>query len=113
MSVKVIFEWIGDKFKKKKFAKVQNYIDTVCIEKMTEFVPVALPKYRNAGKLRDSAEIKEPGLIIYTAPFAKSDYYAEKNHERSGNPNATRMWFETMKRRYKNEILEGVKKQLR
>ena len=111
--MKVTLKWVGDKFRKKKFAEVQNYIDSTCLERMTEFVPVALPKYKNAGKLRDSAEIPEPGVIIYTSPFAKSDYYAEKNHKRGGNPKATRMWFETMKRRYKNEILEGAAQKLR
>lgn len=111
--MKVILQWIGDKFRKNKFTEAQNYIDSTCLERMTEFVPVALPKYKNAGQLRDSAEIPEPGRIIYTAPFAKSDYYADKNHKWGGNPKATKLWFETMKRRYKDEIFEGVKKKLR
>ena len=65
--------WKRNPFKsrRKSIEKAQNFIDETCVEKMTEFVPVAKPIYRNAGQLRDSVEIKEPGLIIYTAPFAK------------------------------------------
>lgn len=88
--------------------KAQTYVDNQCVEKMTEFVPVGLPRYRNSGKLRDSVEIKEPGTIIYTAPFAKSDYYSTVNHQNGGNPEAQRLWFEVMKAKYGREIRQGV-----
>ena len=103
--------WKRNPFKsrRKSIEKAQNFIDETCVEKMTEFVPVAKPIYRNAGQLRDSVEIKEPGLIIYTAPFAKHDYYnTEVSHKRSCNPKATSLWFETMKSKYKAEILQGA-----
>lgn len=97
----------------KMFRDTQKYVDTQCIEKMTEFVPVGLPRYINSGKLRDSVKIKEPGKITYTAPFAKSDYYSTVNHENGGNPNAQRMWFEPMKTKYRKEIRKGVSEIIR
>lgn len=114
--MKITFKWNGDSLKKRKkqFQEAQKFVDETCVEKMTEFVPVAKPKYRNAGKLRDSVEIKEPGLIIYTAPFAEHDYYnTEVSHKRSGNPNATSLWFETMKSKYAEEIRRGVEQILK
>lgn len=110
--MKLTLVWNGNPFKSKKkvIEKAQNYVDEACLEKMEEFVPVGKPKYENSGKLRDSAEIKEPGLIIYTAPFAKHAYYDDVNHKRSGNPNGKRLWFEVMKQRYKEEILKGAQK---
>lgn len=94
----------------KMLKKSQAYVDKQCIEKMTEFVPVGLPRYRNAGKLRDSVKIKEAGKIIYTAPFARHDYYSKVNHKNGGNPNATRLWFEVMKNKHKAEIRQNVAK---
>lgn len=92
----------------KRMIEAQAYIDTECIDKMTPLVPVAKPRFYNAGKLRDSVEIKEPGCIIYTAPFAKHDYYSAVNHQHGGNKKAQRMWFEPMKRQCKTVILRGA-----
>lgn len=112
--MKLTLVWNRNPFRSRKKAieKTQNFVDETCLEKMTEFVPVGKPKFENSGMLRDSAEIKEPGLIIYTAPFAKHPYYDVMNHKRSGNPNGKRLWFEVMKRRYKEEILKGAQKTL-
>lgn len=95
-----------------RFEKAQDYIDKQCAEKMTPYVPVGLSRYRNAGKLRDSVQIKSPGAIVYTAPFARRDYYAVKNHKppHGGNPNGSRLWFEVMKSRHGEEILRGAAK---
>lgn len=94
----------------RRFKKAQQYIDNQCVEKMTSYVPVGLPRYRNAGKLRDSVKIKSPGVIIYTAPFAKRDYYAVRNHKppHGGNPKGSRLWFEVMKSKHRSEIIRGV-----
>lgn len=93
---------------KKTLNNAQKCVDRQCVEKMTEFVPVGLPRFRNSGKLRDSVKIRESGTIIYTAPFARHDYYSGKNHENGGNPNASRLWFEVMKTKYRKEILKDV-----
>ena len=94
--------------RRKRFDAAQDYIDETCAAKMSEYVPVALPIYNGAGKLRDSVEIEEPGHIIYTASYAEHQYYDELDHSASGNPKATRLWFETMKQRYVHEILGGA-----
>lgn len=97
------------KNKRKLFAEIQDHVDTQCVKRMTPFVPVALPKYRHAGKLRDSVKISKPGEIVFTAKFARKDYYAHKNHQRGGNPKAKRLWFEVMKDTDGEAILKGAK----
>ena len=92
----------------KNLSAAQAYIDAQCVEKMTPFVPVGLPRFQNSGKLRDSVQIKEPGCIIYTSPFAKHDYYSTVNHQHGGNPQGQRLWFEPMKRQHKGAILRGA-----
>lgn len=94
---------------RKMFRNAQSYVDNQCIEKMTEFVPVAPSRYRNSGKLRDSVKIKKAGTITYTAPHSRYAYYnAKANHKNGGNPNAKRLWFEVMKTKYRKEILKGL-----
>ena len=96
------------------FRNAQCYVDNQCIEKMTEFVPVALPRYRNSGKLRDSVKIKKAGAITYTAHHSRYAYYnAKVNHKNGGNPDAKRLWFEVMKTKYRKEILKGLKGNIR
>ena len=112
--VKLVWDKRSMRQRKKRFAAAQDYVDEQCAEKMTPYVPVALPSYKNAGKLRDSAAIQEPGVIVFTAPKARSDYYAIKNHKppHGGNPNGTRLWFETMKHFHARKILSGTIKVL-
>nr|DAE06835.1 MAG TPA: Minor capsid protein [Siphoviridae sp. ctXBp18] len=90
------------------FAEMQTFIDTACIEKMQPFVPVARSFYKNAGKLKASVRNEQPGLIEYTAPRARHDYYAAVNHAHGGNKQAQRMWFEYMKSRGSRDIAEGM-----
>lgn len=85
-------------------ARAQAFIDRACVQEMTIYVPAALPRYKHAGKLRDSVRIPEPGKIVYTAAFAKREYYGVFNHTNSGNPGAKRLWFEVMKKRKKEAI---------
>lgn len=91
-----------------RFRAAQAYIDRECVKRMTPFVPVGLPRFQNSGKLRDSVQIKEPGCIIYTSPFAKHDYYSTVNHQHGGNKEAQRLWFEPMKHQHKGAILRGA-----
>lgn len=91
-----------------RFAAAQNYIDRECVKHMTPFVPVALPKYRNAGKLARAVKITAPGRIYYLADHGRYAYYIRSNHKHGGNPQAQRLWFEPMKRQYKRAILRGA-----
>lgn len=96
--------------RKKRFQEAQAYLDSECLRLMTPLVPVAKKRFDNAGKLRDSGKIAEPGKIVYTAPFARNDYYAFKNHKppHGGNPLGERMWFEVMKQRHGASLLHGA-----
>lgn len=98
------------KHREERFGQAQKYIDSECIKLMTPFVPVALPYYKNAGKLRDSVENPEPGVIVYMAPKARHDYTSTVNHAHGGNPQAQRLWFEVMKAHYATAILKGTAK---
>ncbi len=110
--MKILFVWNKAALKKRRrsLVEAQSYIDRNCIEKMTPYVPVGRDEFSKSGKLRDSAKIAEPGKIVYTAAFAKSDYYAVKRHKPpyGGNPNGERLWFEVMKIRHGSDILRGA-----
>lgn len=112
MSMKLVWRTGFHADKKARMDAAQDYVDKACLYKMRPYVPVALPRYRNAGKLRDSAQVLRRGVIGYTARFAKSDYYSCKNHKRGGNPHAQRLWFEVMKREHLQEIKRGAAKQM-
>ncbi len=106
MGVKLIWNVRTKIERQRKLEEAQNHVDADCLKYMTYYVPVGLPYYQNSGKLRDSGKIAEPGKITYTAPFCKNDYYNTSiNHRHGGNPNATALWFETMKSKHKTEIL--------
>ena len=95
--------------RKKRFEAAQEYVDKKSLEYMTLYVPVGLPRYKNSGKLRDSGKIAGRGKIVYTAPKARGDYYNKTiNHRHGGNPNATALWFETMKVKHKQTVLRGA-----
>ena len=92
----------------RRIKKAQNYVDRACLEKMTPYVPVALKKYKNSGRLRQSGKIHSPGRIVYTAPLARYAYYAKVHHEHGENPHGRRKWFQVMKTKYKHEIGAGA-----
>lgn len=110
MTVSLILNPAAIALRKVRFSKAQKYVDSECIKQMTPFVPVANPRWHHAGRLRDSVRNSVPGVIVYTAPFARHDYYANVRHDhpRSGNPNGKRMWFEYMKMKDKRAILRGT-----
>jgi len=94
---------------------MQKQIDSDCIRFMTPLVPVGAAVYERSGSLRDSVSNPEPGVIRY-APgpikggesIARKAYYTPMNHTRSGNPNATHLWFEVMKRKDRDKIRRNV-----
>ena len=110
MTVKLILLPAAIALRKLQFSKAQKYVDSECIKRMTPFVPVARKYWHHAGRLRDSVSNPAPGVIVYTAPFARHDYYANVRHDHphSGNPNGQRMWFEYMKTKEKQAILRGA-----
>lgn len=110
--MKVKLKWAKD-FKprhNKQFSEAQEYVDTQCIKRMREFVPVAVSRFPNAGKMRNSIEILSPGKIIHKDKKARSEYYNHGKHTHTGDPKAKPMWFEVMKTKYKREIILGAAK---
>lgn len=105
------FKLDGSALKRRErlFGKAQTYIDSECIRLMTPYVPVGKPYFHHSGKLRDSVTNPSPGVIEYTAPFARNDYYSTVDHTHGGNPDAQRMWFEVTKRKHAAELLNGVR----
>ena len=106
MNVKLNWRRDFQKIFSKKFRAAQNYVDEECIKRMEPYVPVGRKSYHNAGKLKASVKIEKPGKIVYTAPFARHDYYSTVSHLHGGNPDAQRMWFEVMKQESGRSILK-------
>lgn len=98
------------KNRRKKLQKAQNYLDNELVKLMTPLVPVARKRFIHAGKLRDSVKIAEPGKIVYTARFARKDYYSFVDHTHGGNPKAKRLFFEVVKAEDGAHILEKTAK---
>lgn len=99
-----------------KLNAMQAQLDKSAMKYMTQYAPVASDKYANAGKLAHSISNPEPGRIIYSGnarayggqPISRHAYYTPMNHLRSGNPQATDRWFETMKAKDINKIRSEV-----
>ena len=84
--------------------RVQTYIDTEVIRYCDRLVPV------DAHTLRKSAKIHSEigyGKIKYVTPYAKKQYYTNSG-EKQAEPERGKLWFERMKERYKEQILQGA-----
>lgn len=91
--------------------KAQKYIDSEVIRCMDSFVPFM------TGFLKRSALLGTVigyGLIKYTAPYARANYYGNKGKGIQGINNAAhkgrrgKLWFKRMKVIYLQHILDGV-----
>lgn len=84
--------------KEKGFSNAQEFVDSECIRKMNPETP------RLSGVLIKSATLGTvigSGEINQIAPYARRQYYEHK--EKS-------YWFERMKNRHKDKILEGARR---
>ena len=116
----VSFTWSRTFFSSvgRMFSGMQTKLDQTCIKYMNQYVPVAPDKYPNAGKLKGCISNPEPGRIIYSGSgsvlggvsLARHAYYTPMDHTRSGNPQATHMWFETMKMKDAGRIRSELSK---
>lgn len=89
--------------------RAQTAVDSACIEQMKPYTPVAMPIFRNAGKMRDSHKAERPGFLINTEPKARREYYINKGG--SGGLRG-KLWFERMKADHKQEILKAAQEEL-
>ena len=108
MNATLTFDPAMLKRRTKRFEKAQDWLDNECVKRMTPFVPVGLPRFHHSGKLAASVKIVKPGVIVYDAPFARHDYYADVDHSHGGNPQAQRLWFEIMKAEELEDLRKGV-----
>lgn len=84
--------------KEKGFSNAQEFVDSECIRKMNPETP------RRSGALIKSAALGTvigSGEINQIAPYARRQYYEHKENS---------YWFERMKNRHKDKILEGARK---
>lgn len=93
----------------KGLRRAQDKIDSACIEQMKPYTPVAMPIFRNAGKMLDSHKAERPGFLINTEPKARREYYINKGG--SGGLRG-KLWFERMKADHKQEILKAAQEEL-
>ena len=93
-----------------KGGKVQKFIDSEVIRCMDPFTPF------RSGTLKKSATLGTvigSGLIKYTAPYARKNYYENAGRGTEGTQNGGRRgrkWFERMKPVYLSTILSGAAK---
>ncbi|MGN0610055.1 MAG: minor capsid protein [Oscillospiraceae bacterium] len=93
-----------------KGGKVQKFIDSEVIRCMDPFTPF------RSGTLKKSATLGTvigSGLIKYTAPYARRNYYENAGRGTEGiqkGGRRGRKWFERMKLVYLSSILSGAAK---
>ena len=84
--------------------RVQTYIDSEVIRYCDTLVPVDTHTLRKTAKTHSEIGY---GTIKYVTPYAKKQYYTNSG-ERQAEPDRGKLWFERMKERYKEQILQGA-----
>lgn len=89
----------------RQLREAQDYIDSETVKLLEDYTPIAMPRFRNRGKMSKSHKVETPGVIINTEPTARKEYYTNKGFSGQG-----RFWLERMKADHKEDILRGLKK---
>ncbi|MBQ6169789.1 MAG: capsid protein [Ruminococcus sp.] len=100
---------------KANFERTQKYIDSETLRYSDPYVPFRTGMMKKSGI---SGTVIGSGVIEYTAPYAKKQYYTNAGRGKEGL-NAVKgtkglrgaFFFERMKADHKDDILKGVKKQ--
>ena len=72
---------------------VQKFIDSECLRRCDRYTP------------------KDTGELVYTAPYARKNYYSNSGHGASGTARGGlrgRLWFKRMKAAHVHTILAGA-----
>jgi len=85
-----------------KFNKAQKFVDSECLRRCSPLVPLRSSMLIKSGQL---GTVIGSGEIIYSAPYARKQYY-----ENRGNGQRGKLWFERMKADHKAAILNGARK---
>lgn len=96
------------------FLQAQKYIDTEVVRHSDPYVPFRTGIMKKSGI---SGTVIGSGIVEYTAPYARQQYYNNAGRGKEG-VNALsgakglrgKMWFERMKADHKDDILKGLKK---
>lgn len=113
--MKLKLEFYGSANRKQEFAKAQKIIDSEVLRRCDPYVPMQTGSLKRSGI---SGTVIGSGVVEYTAPYAKKQYYLNKGTGRQGaakknnhNKHCLRgaYWFERMKADHKKDILNKAK----
>ena len=85
--------------------RVQQYIDTQCLQLCGPMIPKDTGALINSGITNTKIG---SGEVIWSTPYARRWYYMPANFQES--PERGNYWFDRMKAQYKDKILEGAKR---
>lgn len=103
----------------RNFEKAQEYIDSEVIRLSDPYTPFKTGALRKSGVIGTKIG---SGDVIYASPYGRYQYYGkvmvgkppkrvtDKPLTYHGGGKVGAFWFEVMKKRYKNQILDGAKK---
>ncbi len=83
------------------FDRCQKFIDSEVLRLSDPYVPMKTGMLKKSGI---SGTVIGSGVVEYTAPYGKRQYYTN-----SGNGQRGKMWFERMKADHKDEIEKKAK----
>lgn len=83
------------------FERCQKFIDSEVLRLSDPYVPMKTGMLKKSGI---SGTVIGSGVVEYTAPYAKRQYYTN-----SGKGLRGKMWFERMKADHKDEIMKKAK----
>lgn len=91
-----------------KFQKAQKWLDNEVLKDSDPYVPMKTGNLAGSGKRGTTIG---SGEIVYNAPHAKKNYYAQNRHfSKAQHPQACAQWFEKAKAVKKKVWVNGVNK---
>lgn len=88
--------------------KVQKYIDSECLRRSDKYTPKQTGELIRSGT---RGTVIGTGRIVYTAPYARSNYYFNGGHGMQGTAGGGlrgRLWFKRMCDSHRISILSGA-----
>ena len=96
-----------------EFAQAQRYVDSEVLRLSDPYVPFRTGMLKKSGI---TGTVLGSGVVDYTAPYARRQYYTNAGRgiqglRAAGGTSGKRgkFWFERMKADHKDEILDGLK----
>ncbi len=91
----------------KRFSKAQKVLDSEVLRRCDPYVPMDTGNLKRSGI---TGTVIGSGEIVYTAPYARRQYYSTHFRHKRANKSGLRgaYWFERMKVDQKDDILRKV-----